>query len=556
MSSPISDALYEAGIRLRGFGEPFAEMEAQFWEFMPGLVFLLVFLLVGYVVSKVIAGIFRKFLEKVGFEKAMKKVRLEKHFKKLGFDTVSHFISVFIFWFVFLIFLQIGVGAADIEIISDILSPIILFIPRALIAALLIVIGLYVGTLVSEMLVKTLNKSGLKKSVRTVDKHLKGTGYSLFKVLGVIVKVWVVLFFVQAALDILAIRALTEFIHPIILYFPRVIVAFFVVLAGLVIGDYVKKLIKDWLEEAEIGQTLTRADDKTMVKGLSALGIALTLVKVWILLIFVQIALDILAIEALNAVMNPIILYFPRLLVAIAIVIIGLIVTDFVLNIVHKLLDEMESEKFIEPAEEIIKKPGVIMRFIDFLVKVTVMLVFINIAVAVLGIEILAELVTTVILWIPNLFAAAIIVLVGLWFSGWLHDRVMESSKKYELPFPTMVASAVKFLVIYIVITMALAQIGIEVPVLYLAFGITLGAVMIGIGAGFGYGLKGVMANMGGYLQAKELVKPGEKIKVGEYTGKVQEVTRYNTILLDENGNKQSLPNSYLVENTVTTFYE
>jgi len=80
-----------------------------------------------------------------------------------------------------------------------------------------------------------------------------------------------------------------------------------------------------------------------------------------------------------------------------------LIVTDFVLNLVHKLLEEMESGKFIKPAEDIIKKPGVVMKFVDFLVKVTVMLVFINIAVAVLGIEILAQLVTTVILWIPNL---------------------------------------------------------------------------------------------------------------------------------------------------------
>lgn len=556
MSSPISDWLYDAGVKLGGFGEPFAEMEAQFWEFVPGLIFLLVFILVGYIVSKVIAGIFRKFLEKIGFEKAMEKVKLGKHFRKLGFKTVSHFISIFIFWFVFLIFLQLGVGAADIEIISDILSPIILFIPRALIAALLIVIGLYVGTLVSELLVKTLNKTGLKKSVKPVDKHLKTTGYNLFGILGIIVKIWVLLFFIQAALDIIAIRALTEFIHPILLYFPRIIIAFFVVLLGLVVADYIVKLIKQWLKEAEIGKTLTRADDKTMVQGLSVLGITMTLIKVWILLIFVQIALDILAIAALEALINPIILYFPRLLVATAVIIVGLIVTDFVLNIVHKLLEEMESGKFIKPAEDIIKKPGIVMKFVDFLVKVTVMLVFINIAVAILGIDIIAQLVTTVILWIPNLFAAAIIVLLGLWVAGWLYEKVMESSKKHEVPFPALVANAVKFLVIYIVITMALAQIGIEVPVLYLAFAITLGAVMIGLGAGFAYGLKGVMSNMGGYLQVKDIVTPGEKIEVGEYSGEVQEITRYNTIIRDEMGNKKSIPNTYLVENTVTTVSE
>ncbi|MFW6040999.1 MAG: mechanosensitive ion channel family protein [Thermoplasmatota archaeon] len=553
MSSPIADALYDAGIRLGGFGEPFAEMEAQFWEFMPGLIFLIVFIIVGYIVGKIIAEAFRKFLEKVGFEKAMDKIKLGKHFRKIGFKSVSHFVSVFIFWFVFLIFLQIGVGAVEIEIISDILSPIILFIPRALIAALLIVVGLYVGTLISEMLVKALNKTGLKESIRSIDKHLETTSYDLFSILGIIVKVWVLLFFIQAALDIIAIRALTEFVSPIILYFPRIVIAFFVVLFGIVIADYVKKLLQKWLEESELGHSLTRADKKTTVQGLSIVGIVLTLIKVWILLIFVQIALDVLAIEVLNTVINPIILYFPRLLVAVAIIIIGLIVTEFILNIVHKLLEEMESGKFIKPAEDIINRPGIVMKFIDFLIKVTVMLIFVNIAVAVLGIEIIAELVNTVILWIPNLFAAAIIVLLGLWIAGWLSKRVQDLSSEHEVPFPTLVSNGVRFLIIYIVITMALAQLGIEVPVLYLAFGLTVGAVMIGLGAGFAFGIKDVMANMGGYLQAKEIVKPGDKIKVGEYSGEVHKITRYNTVLVDEEGNKQSLPNTYLVEHTVTT---
>ena len=73
MVNPISDALYDAGIKLGGFGEPFVQLEEAFWNVIPGLIFLIVLLLVGYVVAKFISKILRKFLEKVGFENAMEK---------------------------------------------------------------------------------------------------------------------------------------------------------------------------------------------------------------------------------------------------------------------------------------------------------------------------------------------------------------------------------------------------------------------------------------------------------------------------------------------------
>lgn len=553
MTHPISDAFYDAGIKLGGLGEPFVEMEAQFWQFLPGLVFLLVFVLVGWLVGKIIAKAFRKFLEKVGFEKAMQKIKIEKHFKSIGFESVSHFISIFIFWFVFLIFFQIGLGAVKIEIISDILAPIILFIPRALIAALLIVIGLYVGTLISEMVIKALKKTGIQKKIGEIDKHLRQTGYGILDILGIIIKVWVVLFFVQAALDILTIAALTEIISPIILYFPRIVTAFFVVLIGLIVADYIVQMVRKWLKGTEMGKKIASADKASETSGFSILKLVLLFVKVWILLIFVQLALDILAIPILTQFINPILLYFPRLIVAMGVIIIGLLVTEWVIKIVHGLLKEFEAHRFIKPLEDIVKKPGLVMRFLDFIIKVTIMLIFIDIAVAILGITIISELVNKVILWMPNVFAAALIVLLGMWVAGWLSDKTMKMSEENKVPFPSMVSNAVKFLVIYIVITMALAQLGIQVPVLYLAFGIVLGAVMIGVGAGFAFGLKDVSKNMGGYLQVSELVKPGDKIEVGDYKGQVKEVTRYNVIIRDEMGNQKAIPNNYLVENTVTT---
>ncbi len=550
--NPITQALYDAGLKLGGFGEPFVELETAFWNIVPNLVFLIVLLLVGYVISKFVSRVVRKFLERVGFEKAMAKVKIDKQFKSIGLESVSHFIGMFVFWFILLIFLQIGIGAIGVTLITDLLTPIVLIIPRALIAALLVVIGLYVGTLVANLVEKVLDKSGLKKTVSPIDKELAGTGYSLFSTLALIIKIWIVLIFVQTAIGILAIQALTDFISPIILFFPRIIVAYFVVLVGLVIANYITNMIKNWLKTTPIGKQFSKADKKVEKGGFSILNLALLFVKAWILLIFIQIALDIVAIDILTTFINPIILYFPRLLVAVALVIIGLIVVDIILKIIHKLFEELEVNKFIEPVDTMINRPGLMMRFIDFLITVLILLIFIDMAVAVLDIAQINVLVNTVILYLPNLFAAAFIIIFGLWFAGWLSDKVQGMSKENELPFPTLLANGVKFIVIFIVITIALAQVRIEVPILYIAFAIVLGAVMIGTGAGFAYGMKDVSANMAGFIQVNEIVSTGDNISVGEYAGTVEKVTRYTTILRDKDGKQHAIPNTYLVKNTVS----
>lgn len=552
MTSPLADALYDAGLKLGGFGEPFVLLEQQFWDLIPGLIFFFAILLVGYIVSKIIASVARKVLEKVGFETAMEKVKIQRHFKSIGFESVSRFLAIFVFWFIFLIFLQMGMGYLGANAITDLLQPIVLLIPRALIAALLVVIGLYVGTLVANLVKKILDKSGLGKTVKPIDKQIVSTGYSLFSLLALIIKAWIVLIFVGISVDILDISILTQFIQPIILFFPNVILAFLVMVAGLFIADYVVNAVEDWLKKTAIGKKLKKTDKSVEKKGFSILGLALIFIKAWILLIFVQIALDILAIEILTTFINPIILYFPRILIATVLIIIGLIVVDIVLKIIHKLLMELNANVFIDPVDKMLKQKGLVMRFIDFLITVTVMLIFVDVAVAVLEITQITELVNTVVLYIPNLFAAAIIVLIGLWFAGWLSDKILSMSKDNELPFPSLIANAVRFIVMFMVITMALAQIQIEVPILYITFAIAFGAVMIGLGAGFAYGMKDISANITGYIQVKDIVKSGDNVEVGEYSGRVEKITRYTTMIKDSSGKRHAIPNTYLVKNTVT----
>ncbi|MBS3781870.1 MAG: mechanosensitive ion channel [Candidatus Thermoplasmatota archaeon] len=437
----------------------FMDIWENFLNFIPGLVFFIIVVLVGYLVAKLAGGIISKVMKKIGVEKAMRKVGVSKQVKKIGMDSVSGLIGILFFWFIFVIFLQIALDYAGIQTLTAVLTPIVLFIPRLIVAVIVIVIGLYVAEMAVKFLKNFIEKSPMSKELMRVDKMTEKTGYSLMDIIYVFVKVFILLFFLNIALEIIAIPILSDFI-------------------------------------------------------------------------------------------NPVLLVIPLLIAALAVIVIGLVVTNYVVDFIIKMLKEFEVEKLIEPIESMIDREGITLKVISYVLKLFVMLIFVQIAVGILNrqgmFNQLAELVNTVILWIPNLLVALFIGLIGFWIATWLHEKVIEHGKELELPFVTFMAKGVQILVIYIAIVMALAQIGIEVPILYLVFGIAVGAVFLGLGVGFAYGSKDVFLNLVGSIQSDQTLEEGTRVKVDEYEGVIKEVGRYSVELETRTGKKVHIPHSKL----------
>jgi small-conductance mechanosensitive channel len=431
-----------------------------FLAILPKLILTIVLLIVGYIVAKVASWAFCKVLRKMGFDDAMTKVGVGTQLRSIGIESVSKFLGIFVFWFIFVIVLQIAIAGLGVPSVTDILAPIILFIPRILIAALVVLVGLYIANVVANRLMER-------------------------------------------------------------------------------------------FQETLVGQQLADIDEKTKKSGISMVQIVSMFIKVFILLFFVQVALEIVNIGVLAEIITPIMILLPLILVALFIVLVGILVSEFVIKTVLKLAKEFSFEDLIKPVEETIGREGVIMRVFTFVLRVFVMLIFIQIAIGVLNatgaFNVLAELINTAILWIPNVIAALIIVLMGFWFAGWVNERMLESGKEIEIPYPEVMAAAVKYLIIYIAVVIAIAQIGIQVEMLYIVTAIVLGGVFIGIGAGFAIGTKDLFANVGGHLQSKKVLTVGNHVKIDDkYEGRVEDIGRFTTTIIADNGDKIVLPNSKL----------
>ncbi|UCF08508.1 MAG: Ig-like domain-containing protein [Thermoplasmata archaeon] len=438
----------------KGFWEDFKELAL-------GVIIFIVIVVLGYIISKIGAKVFTKAVDRIGLNKVAGKTGFQDSLQSLGFDNFAKFLGIFFFWFVFLIIINIALAQAGIEQLDSVLAPIILFIPRILIAILVVVVGFYVADIVVNRTKSFLmEKSPFRSDIKKFDEKTKKSGFSIFDFVFLFLKMFIILIFIQLALSILAISIFSDFINPILIIMPLV-------------------------------------------------------------------------------------------LIAMAIIVIGLILSEYVVKFVMKLLDEFEFEKFIAPVEDVVNKKGIIRKIIAAILQIFVVLVFIQISLAVLNstgaFNVLAELINEVILWLPNLLVALLIVIAGFWLATWVEQKIVEYSKDVDLPFPKALSKAAQFLIMYLAIVIALAQVGIQVAILYIIFAIVTAAVFIGLGVGFAYGSKDVFHNLVSYLQSDKTLKVGQRIKVEDYEGTIEEIGRYHMVLGTATG-RIRIPHSKLAK--------
>lgn len=195
-------------------------------------------------------------------------------------------------------------------------------------------------------------------------------------------------------------------------------------------------------------------------------------------------------------------------------------------------------------------------RLLSTAVKWFIYLFFIAAAVNVLQFQQVSEAINQVWLWIPNVIAFIVILVVG----SLIVDFVGRWLQR-ELPRRGMVAGKTIGLaatgVLYaIVLTVAVTQLGIGEAVLTsvitaLVWGIAA-ALAIGIGVGLAYGLKDAVPSMiRGSTIIQPAIKKGQLISVDGIVGTVEEVGTFSIILKDKQDRTIVIPTNTLEDKRI-----
>jgi small-conductance mechanosensitive channel len=141
---------------------------------------------------------------------------------------------------------------------QDLWQGIIAFLPNLVIAILIFIVGWIVGALIGRLvaqLVRAVKVDGALRSAG-VEDAVRRAGFKLDSgaFLGALVKWFILVVFLVAALDVLRLHQVNEFLREVVLiYLPQVIVAVLILLVAAIIAEAVQNLVVGSAKAAHVG---------------------------------------------------------------------------------------------------------------------------------------------------------------------------------------------------------------------------------------------------------------------------------------------------------------
>jgi small-conductance mechanosensitive channel len=199
--------------------------------------------------------------------------------------------------------------------------------------------------------------------------------------------------------------------------------------------------------------------------------------------------------EPVKVVLSQIGQFLTNVLLVIIILIIGWILSTLIRSLVTRLLKAVKLDILSERVElDILLEKGGIGYTLSELIGVVAywlsLLITVMVAVNAIGLTIVADLLNTVVLYVPNIVAAVIILIMGMFIATFLRNVVQTASINAGLSQNKLISKAVEVVVIVFSIIMALEQLNIGAKIIELTVMILLGAMGLAVALAFGLGCK------------------------------------------------------------------
>ena len=121
--------------------------------FLPNLVAAIVILVAGYFIAKMIGFLLVKLLSKASFDKLSDKVGVTDVLKRANVNlTAADIVGKLSFWLIMLTFIVTATETLGLPRVSETLDEFVLYLPKVIAAALVLVVGLFLTHFVRDLI--------------------------------------------------------------------------------------------------------------------------------------------------------------------------------------------------------------------------------------------------------------------------------------------------------------------------------------------------------------------------------------------------------------------
>lgn len=223
---------------------PITAIVGAIFGYVPNIIAAIIVLVVGFMIAKLVRQILIPVFEKINVNKIQEKAGIEVAYS----DKLSVTLAYIVYVLILIPMIILALDVLSIEVISEpakfMLQNIFNFIPSILVGLVIIIIGCVIGKFIGQIVTRLIATAGLDAKVsKLLDKD--DQKFSLSKVVGTIVNVVVVIFFVVEGLNVLNLEVLTNIGAAIIGYMPVALSAIIILVAAFFASSVAEKALKN-----------------------------------------------------------------------------------------------------------------------------------------------------------------------------------------------------------------------------------------------------------------------------------------------------------------------
>ncbi len=234
--------------------------------------------------------------------------------------------------------------------------------------------------------------------------------------------------------------------------------------------------------------------------------------------------------------------YLPNLIGAIILLFIGLVVAWLAKWIIKRLgdvIDHIILKMGIGSIQVRLKWP--ITDILGWLFYWVIILLFVRASLDSLNLPSLVDVMGRLFTFLPNIFAATLIIVAGTLFANGVRDRINISGSDVGLQQPDVLAAALRILIILLSVIVGLAQVGLDVSLLEQILAILVAALAGSIALAFGLGAGSTVSNIIASRSIRKNYQIGQLIRIQELEGRVLEILP-GGVMLDTKSGRTFIP--------------
>lgn len=265
-------------------------------------------------------------------------------------------------------------------------------------------------------------------------------------------------------------------VDKFIAFIPTLVAIIVLLILGLIVGKAVGKIGAKFLDKIGLDDLINKTVIGDMIKrtGGNVVSFFDVTIRWFIYLIFAILIIDLLKVQVVADFIASLVLYIPIILAAIITLLIGLLIVDFLSDLIRNVVIATGIDEKVEstPMGATITASGMkASTVVSGIFRIFGYLIFILAALNILKLTIIANLVQDVINYLPHLFVGLLILIIGLLAIDFFADYIANIMKGMTVEHADVLVPAFRGILSLVVMLLALDAMLIDTGIFYLFIG-------------------------------------------------------------------------------------